>query len=169
MVLPEPNAVAVGAVLVASLGSRPVPVADLPPEPWSLADSGIVATALGLDRASCEAALMVSVRGGDLVVGLSVARPESCEFHDGLVRAAHVVEWRASPLFSVDPDAVRMLLALGHGASIPQAAAEVHLSERTAHRRLAEARATLGARSVAGAVSDVLAVSAAWTAAVPST
>lgn len=47
----------------------------------------------------------------------------------------------------------RLLELLGEGLSVTEAAKRIHLSERTAERRLAEARARLGAATNAQAVS----------------
>jgi DNA-binding NarL/FixJ family response regulator len=53
---------------------------------------------------------------------------------------------------SLDEEQRRLLALLAHGLSVPEAARRLHLSRRTAERRLAEARAALGATTNAEAV-----------------
>ena len=52
----------------------------------------------------------------------------------------------------LDDEQRRLLALLGSGLSVREAARRLHLSPRTAERRLAEARASLGARTNAEAV-----------------
>jgi DNA-binding CsgD family transcriptional regulator len=56
------------------------------------------------------------------------------------------------PEWSLDEDQRQLLQLLCEGLSLAEAAERLHLSQRTAERRLAEARAALGAATTAEAV-----------------
>ena len=57
------------------------------------------------------------------------------------------------PLAALDDDQRALLEALATGSSIGEAAAALHLSTRTAERRLATARKALGVRTTAEAIA----------------
>jgi DNA-binding NarL/FixJ family response regulator len=53
----------------------------------------------------------------------------------------------------LDPEQLRLLAVLGKGRTVAEAARELHLSRRTAQRRLADIRSRLGVPTTAAAVA----------------
>jgi hypothetical protein len=87
---------------------------------------------------------------GDLVVARCEDRLVAVRLFDEgrrLVGAEWYDEPHPPPTQGLDDTQLQLLLALSRGCTIVEAAAAAHLSERTAARRLAAARATLGYRS----------------------
>jgi len=129
------------------VGQRPV-VAGFEPggEPWILA--GVVCVGGVDDDATHTAALDVVLRGADVVAAVSPRRLAA--FVDDLGRAGISV-WSGGELG--EPDWRPLLDALVAGHSMAEAARACHVSVRTAHRRLATARADLRAPTTAAAVA----------------
>ena len=100
-------------------------------------------------------AVLAAVRGAGLVVTLT-AREEVIEvLVDDLSRIGVVDYWpndKAGPLRELSVEHWCLLELLAQGRTLADAAAILHLSRRTADRKLAAARAALGARSTAEAV-----------------
>lgn len=100
------------------------------------------------------AAVLCAVAGARLVVDARATREVIDRLCDDLRRLGqldHRLGDSAHPALRRDE---RQLLAqLLGGATLGQAAAQLHISRRTADRRLAAARAKLGARSTAEAVA----------------
>lgn len=98
-------------------------------------------------------AVLAALHGARLVVDARAPREVIDQLCDDLRRLGeldHRVEPSAAPGLSSDE---RMLLAhLLAGSSLGDAARALHLSRRTADRRLASARATLGARTTVEAL-----------------
>jgi DNA-binding NarL/FixJ family response regulator len=101
-------------------------------------------------------ALDAAIRGEGLVVAVPSIDAFS-GFLDDLSRLGSVrFIGRDDPIESIDPlddEQRRLLSLLAEGSSIIEASARLHLSRRTASRRLATARQALGARSTAEAVA----------------
>lgn len=100
-------------------------------------------------------AVLTAVQSGtDLVIDASASRNVIDRLCDDLRRLG-TVEHRVEPLPAgpaLSPDERALLAALLGGASLGGAASALHLSRRTADRRLAAARRALGARSTAEAL-----------------
>jgi DNA-binding NarL/FixJ family response regulator len=97
-------------------------------------------------------ALRVALRGYGLAVLVDGAEQHAA-FLDDLTRLGRL-EIRADrrPRQTFGEDVRQLLGLMARGATVAEAARQLHLSLRTAHRRLARARALLGARSTAEAV-----------------
>lgn len=132
-------------------------------EAAALADADAVAreagdvVVLGVgDQQAAVAAVLEAVRGADLVVTATANRDVIDQLCDDLRRLGtveHRVEPRAGrPTPTLSSDEQALLAALLGGASLGEAAAALHLSRRTADRRLAGARRALGASSTAEAL-----------------
>jgi DNA-binding NarL/FixJ family response regulator len=109
-----------------------------------------------------EAALVAVLGGAGIVAVLPNDAALSASFFEDLRRLGQVAvaeEPRQARLERLDEEQRRLLDLLADGSSLAAAARRLYLSRRTADRRLAAARAVLGARSNAEAV--VLARSAA--------
>jgi DNA-binding NarL/FixJ family response regulator len=108
------------------------------------------------DEASAGEAMLAALRGEMLVIHALAPRPILDRLYgdlrrlDGLVVRTQPAQGRQD-LLTVDEAAVLRLLALGR--SLREAAVELHLSPRTADRRLARARAALGASTTVEAVA----------------
>jgi DNA-binding NarL/FixJ family response regulator len=112
-----------------------------------------VTTVVVQDAASAAAALRLAIQGVPIVIHGTAPRPVLDALYDDLRRIARV-EIRTGPA-DADPltDEERSLLALlGAGISLGEAAAELHMSPRTADRRLASARRKVGATTTTEAI-----------------
>jgi len=106
-------------------------------------------------RAEAEAALLAALGGAGIVAVLPEDAELAAAFFDDLRRLGPVEvvdEPKESPLERLDEDQRRLLDLLAEGCSVADASRRVHVSRRTADRRLAAARAALGVRSNAEAV-----------------
>lgn len=128
-------------------GRAAIPLAATSTMGWSL--QGHLAAGRIDDAAGHAAALDAAIRGADVVVDVVAGRLES--FRDDAARAS-IAEWRP-PSPGPDRGWAVLLDALAAGDSIEQAARRCHLSLRSAHRKLAIARAELGVTSTAAAVA----------------
>ena len=101
-------------------------------------------------------AVLAAVRGARLVISAEAARDVIDQLCDDLRRLGdldHRVGPSPMPGLSLEQRA--LLAQLLAGATLGQAARTLHLSRRTADRRLAAARTALGARSTAEALRIV--------------
>jgi DNA-binding CsgD family transcriptional regulator len=101
-------------------------------------------------------AVLAAVRGARLVISADAPRDVIDQLCDDLRRLGdldHRVGQSPAPVLSVEQRA--LLAQLLAGATLGQAARTLHLSRRTADRRLAAARAALGARTTAEALRVV--------------
>jgi DNA-binding NarL/FixJ family response regulator len=131
-------------------------------EAAALADAEAVAREAGdvvvlsvADREAAVAAVLAAVRGADLVVTATAKRDVIDQLCDDLRRLGtveHRVEPAVRPAVTLSADERALLAALLGGASLGEAAAALHLSRRTADRRLATARRALAASSTAEAL-----------------
>ena len=97
------------------------------------------------------------MHGESLVVALPVDDDERATALDELGRVADLVQPHVRPGPApadepIDPVAVQVLDLLASGVTVADAARRLHLSTRSAHRRLAAARAALGVDSTTEAV-----------------
>jgi DNA-binding NarL/FixJ family response regulator len=118
---------------------------------WRAAAPGVVCTGLVDDAHDAEQAVLAVLAGGRIVVAAAADREVVDRLCDDLRRLGpldhRVHQQSAQPeLSSEEWVLVDRLLA---GASLGEAAAAAHLSRRTADRRLAAARRSLGVATTA--------------------
>jgi DNA-binding CsgD family transcriptional regulator len=147
----------VPAVLAVRHGARRThegfQVAD---EPWDLASLDLVCHGEVRDEATAAAALLCAARGADLVVALRDPE-ESADFIEDL-RHLGSVEHSTAPTTGgqgsrLAEDQITLLRLLASGLSLTDAAQRLFLSQRTAERRVAAARRTLGVATTAEALA----------------
>jgi DNA-binding NarL/FixJ family response regulator len=117
-------------------------------------DASVVCTGAVRDAADAAEALLAAVAGAGLVVHAQAERDVVDRLVDDLRRFGpvdHRVGER-EPAAALTADERRLLDALADGRTLGAAAAALHLSRRTADRRLASAREKLGAATTAEAV-----------------
>jgi hypothetical protein len=130
--------------------------------PWDLSQEGIVVVD-SLDGHAIEGELVDAVvRGAGAIIGIDRRRRGVARLLEALRRTAPLLDWYECPTMQLDPEQIRLLHQLGNGASAREAARAVHLSERTAHRRMADARDLLGATSTNAAAAKVNAAVRVW-------
>lgn len=131
---------------------------ELPAQPWDLTASKWVRSGTIDDDESVAAAVLAAARGVGLLVGCPDATRRA-QLLDDLSRLGDVehLELGPDPLAVLDDDQRILLAALAGGSSIASAASGLHLSTRTAERRLAAARRDLGVRTTAQAIALALA------------
>lgn len=124
----------------------------LPGEPWDLASRRWACQGTVGNDGDAVAATWALVRGCGLIVAVSPGA--SPDFLGDLGRAGQLERFTLTrgDDSGLDADETALLAALAHGLSMQQAAKQLHLSGRTAQRRLASARATLGVRTTREAV-----------------
>jgi DNA-binding NarL/FixJ family response regulator len=97
--------------------------------------------------------VLAALAGADLVVDCRVGREAADLMCDDLRRLGTLDHRIVDPdAVTLDDDQRALLAAIAEGASLGQAAADLHLSRRTADRRLAAARKALDAASTPEAV-----------------
>ncbi len=121
---------------------------SLPKEPYAL--EGTTMSADIADEATAAAVLALVLRGASAELQVYLDPPERAQFIEQLKRIADV---RESIPPALDDEQLELLRLLRDGATLGQAATHVGLSRRTADRRLARARATLGVTTTAEAVA----------------
>jgi len=121
--------------------------------------AGTVVVAAVTDDASAGAAVLAAVRGSSLVLDASSLPAEAIDrLCDDLRRLGEVDrrDGRHQPVPSadtdIDDDGMAVLRRLAQGQRLGEAAAALHLSRRTADRRLAAAKDALGAASTVEAI-----------------
>jgi DNA-binding NarL/FixJ family response regulator len=119
-----------------------------------LAGSRIVCVGRVATRADAAEAVLAAVGGARLVIDATAPRDvvdQLCDDLRRLGRLDHRVGAPASPTLAPDEQALVALL-LG-GATLGQAAQALHISRRTADRRLAAARSALGVETTSAAMA----------------
>jgi DNA-binding NarL/FixJ family response regulator len=119
----------------------------LPPEPWTLAGEGVVATGSVVDADDVAWAVLAAVRGARVVVRLPDDLRLTADLVDGLQRVGEVTMLGPrsdGPRPALDPLAVRVFDLLAQGHTIGDIARDVGYSRRTVERRMIEARRQLG-------------------------
>ena len=119
-----------------------------------LNDGTVVSSGAVCDAADAAEALLAAVAGAGLVVHAQAERDVIDRLVDDLRRLGPVDHRTAEPDSGPEltPDERRLLDRLAEGKTLGDAAAELHLSRRTADRRLASARDKLGVATTAEAV-----------------
>jgi len=161
LVRDEPGPRAAAATTAELAGLHTVDPHRVPDEPWDLSASGLVVDGVALDVTESDLLDNV-VRGAGAIVGVTSDAHVTARLLDALQRMAPVLDWRASPPMGLDAEQIHLLHALATGSSARAAARAVHVSERTAHRRIADARETLSATTTNAATADLLAAVRAW-------
>jgi DNA-binding NarL/FixJ family response regulator len=113
-----------------------------------------VCTGVVADNADAEAALLAAVSGSGLVVDATAPRDvidRLCSDLRTLGPVEHRLARRVRPALTREQRELLALLA--EGLSLGEAADRLHLSRRTADRRLAAARAALGVATTVEAVA----------------
>jgi DNA-binding CsgD family transcriptional regulator len=117
-------------------------------------DPAVVCTGVVRDAADAAEALLAAVAGAGLIVHAQAERDVVDRLVDDLRRFGPVDHRTGEP----DPgpgltaDEGRLLDRLAEGKTLGEAAAELHLSRRTADRRLASVREKLGVATTAEAL-----------------
>jgi DNA-binding CsgD family transcriptional regulator len=125
---------------------------ELPADRWAV-DPSTVCVGTVASEAEEIAALLAALRGASLLVAI-VDEPSRSRFIADLTHLGPVRRLTdAGDLRTLHPEDAALLAALAEGDSIDSAARRVGMSRRTAHRRLARARAVLGVRTNAAAVA----------------
>lgn len=123
-----------------------------PAEPWDLGRPRHLAVGAIRSEADAAAALLVAVRGAGVVVSVDEQQPWASGFLADLGRIASADREHTSTMVELTDEQRRLFDLLGSGASIAEAARVLYLSLRTANRRIAEARASFGAKTTSEAV-----------------
>jgi DNA-binding NarL/FixJ family response regulator len=125
----------------------------LPRRPWNAGKGLVCLGSLG-DATDAQAALLAAARGAGVVAVARCSGDELDAFVDDLARLGTVEELHAETTLAPSEEQ-RLLELLAEGLSLDDAAAALHISRRTAERRLACARRALGVRTTAAAVASV--------------
>ncbi|MBC2931747.1 hypothetical protein [Nocardioides sp. zg-1228] len=104
------------------------------------------------DEAAAVDAVLSAVAGQGLLVEATADRPVVDRLCDDLRRLGHL-DHRVAPGAVLTQEQHALLALLAGGESLGAAAARLHLSRRSADRRLAGARAVLGAGSTPAAIA----------------
>lgn len=102
-----------------------------------------------------RAVMLAAVAGFGIVAHARAARHETdelCEDLRHLGRLDHRIVSDDEPMAALSGEERRILALMADGATIASAAIRLHLARRSADRRLARARAALGARSTEAAI-----------------
>lgn len=143
--------------------SRIVDGFELPAEPWSVGP-GLVCAGHVTDDAAAADALLCAARGALLVAAVS-SELRGRFFEDllrvGPVRRPTGVDAAPRVAGPLDEQQLGLLRLLAEGRSVREAGKALFLSQRTAERKLAQARAVLGVTTTAEAVVAAGALDAA--------
>jgi DNA-binding NarL/FixJ family response regulator len=117
------------------------------------APPGAVRVGMVGDATTAAQAVLAAVRGCDLVVLGAAERAVIDQLCDDLRRLGQL-DHRVEPVvaISLSEDERALMAKLAGGATLGEAAKALHMSRRTADRRLASARRALGAASTSEAV-----------------
>jgi len=137
--------------------TRTVVGAPLPEAPYDLKPQWLVWPVVVEDHATCAAVTEATLRGVAVVIRLGdeLTAADVARLHDDLERAGrlHTEHRTQGAAVALTQDQHRLLDALCAGATVDAAAAELHVSTRTASRMLAQARRAMGVSSNAEAIA----------------
>lgn len=126
----------------------------LPAVPWDLTSLRLICVGSVADAEAAGPAVAAVARGAGLAVSLGLTGNDRRRFLEDLERlGATPTTSTAHPRDGLEPHHTELLDLLVTGATLTAAATRLHLSRRTAHRRLAEARQRLGVDTTAEAVA----------------
>lgn len=126
---------------------------DLPDAPWDLAPRRWLCVGSVSDATEAEAAIQALSRGVGLAIVLGLTGELRLRTLEDLHRLGDLAPGAGADQPVLDPDHRALLDALAQGMTVTGAARSLHVSRRTANRRLAEARELLGVTSTAEAIS----------------
>lgn len=135
----------------------------VPDEPWNLRPDRWLCAAVIDDLDSARAALTALRRVSGIVTAIDLPESTALAVLADLHRIAEVriePDREATAALPLTDDQRALLERVAHGDTVPEAAAALFLSARTAERRLGAARKALGVRSTAQAVAVLLAAEA---------
>jgi len=126
---------------------------------WQQAED-VVCAGVVRDAAGAAEALLAAVAGAGLVIHATASRHVVDRLVDDLRRLGPVEHRTTEPARgpTLTAEEHRLLDALAQGGTLSRAASELHLSRRTADRRLRSAKEKLGAGSTAEALVAYLAL-----------
>ena len=122
--------------------------------PWSeswAGGPGLLCAGTVQTDADAHQVVLAALAGADLVVDCRASRELTDEMCDDLRRLGRV-DHRVAHAIPLDDGQRVLLTALAAGRSLGSAAQELHISRRTADRRVAAARAALDAATTAQAI-----------------
>lgn len=129
---------------------------DLPAAPWDLGHRRWICVGTVSDRATAGDAVAAAARGVGLIVALDLDGESERRLLEDLDRVGVVSDVGPTASGLTAPQAA-LLQALAQGQTLIAAAERFHVSRRTAHRWLADARQQLGVATTAEAVTRWLA------------
>ena len=127
---------------------------DLPTEPWDLSGARLLCLGTVGDAGGAEAAMTAVARGAGIAVAITLRGAARHRFLEDLHTLAQPIRHRPttpSPTTDLSGNQEHLLEALASGATVTSAAANLHISRRTANRLLEDARTRLGVDTNAGA------------------
>ena len=125
----------------------------LPAAPWDLHGRRWVCVGTVDGPVAAGDALAALARGVGLAIEVDLPGGARRRFLEDVHKAGDVGGLDRGPLDDLGDEHRRLLDALAGGETVTTAAERLHLSRRTANRRLAEARQVLGVDATAAAVS----------------
>lgn len=146
---------------------------DLPASPWDLSGECLTCIAPVVDVSTATAAVDALLRGADVVLLVDLDQPwpgldelledatrlapviDTLDIVGGVGRAAAAPEVPSPAALSADQRQILELLATG--VALPEVAATLFMSLRTAERRVSAARRLLGVRTTAEALAIAMA------------
>jgi DNA-binding NarL/FixJ family response regulator len=138
----------------------------LPEHEWSVSDARIVCCGLVATFDDVSAALLAAVRGAGIVARIEPDAEPARRLREEL-RSLGPIEERArqhGDVSELSLEQVELCRLLGQGLSLADAATQLHLSRRTAFRRLASVREALNVGTTREAVLIACAAPAGGTA-----
>lgn len=129
----------------------------LPDTPWDLLPRRWVCVGVIAAAGDAEAAIAALSRGVGLAVGIRAGGDLRHRTLEDLFRLGEVVATpnsARSPASALDEEQRLLIEALARGETVTEAARGLHLSRRTANRRLAGIRTLLGVQSNAEAMAS---------------
>jgi hypothetical protein len=106
---------------------------------------GILTVMTVADRADAQAAVLLAIGGAGLLIRADAERSLADDLVEDLGRIGPVRLIDSTSAVRLDPDTWRLVHALAGGATVAVAARALHMSIRTANRRLTDAKAAFHA------------------------
>lgn len=153
---PRPPVLLDGAATDSVAGWHPQDGFDLPGTPWDLSDRRILCVGVVDTEDRAVAAVTALSRGAGLAISLAASGPTRLRLLEDLHRLGDVISpsgSSGSAEVGLDDEQRGLMQALAEGATVTEAAHRMHMSRRTASRRLGEVRQALGVESTAEAVA----------------
>lgn len=113
----------------------------------SAADPASIVSAVVADGSDAQAAVLLAIRGRGLLISARAERGVVDDLVEDLSRVGPVLFFDDASAIRLEPETWRLLHALADGVTVSVAARSLHLSIRTANRRITEARNVMGAQT----------------------